>query len=98
LHKGIANSRDPHVYEYGQRQQFWIPLPEDLATTPVVDFVLTNLHVVCVNVLGLDDELTEGREYEMKALDESFVTIVNDKGERKQYLMERFKQSQGAAA
>ena len=88
LRVGIAGERNPHVWDYGQRVQFWIPLARDMVEEREIQTVGTK--VVCVNVIGLD-ELTEGREYNVESTDNELVTITNDNGQSKQYLMDRFK-------
>ena len=90
LKKGIAHSRNPHVWDYGQRVQFWIPLSEDMVEPKPRPEFQNDILVVCINATGLD-ELTEGREYNVVSWDDDLMIVVNDLGERKAYFPDRFK-------
>jgi len=89
LTKGIAWSRNNHVWEYGQRMQFWIPLPEDMEEEEV-KIEMTGNRVVCINASGRE-QLTEGREYNVLKQEKEIILIVDDSGNQEKYFADRFK-------
>ena len=89
LTKGIAWSRNNHVWEYGQRMQFWIPLPEDMEEEDA-KIEMTGNRVVCINASGRE-QLTEGREYNVLKQEKDIILIVDDSGNQEKYFSDRFK-------
>jgi hypothetical protein len=88
LEIGIAGTRNPRVWDYGQQTQFWVPLPMDMRKAEPEIKLPSRL--VCINAEGRD-ELTAGREYNVISTKNNLVMIVNDLGVQEQYFLDRFK-------
>ena len=73
---------DHHVYAHGLRMQFWIPFPNE--------GMKPGIQVVCVDAFGLEG-LTEGKVYNVDALDGDLFVLVDDNGEKGEFLIERFR-------
>ena len=76
---------DAHLWNYGLRQQFWVPLPEDLARCAEEGGVMAT----CLDATGRE-WLKEGESYPVANRVEDMVTIVVD-GEERELFAERFR-------
>jgi len=75
-----------HVWVHGTSHQFWIPGAND-APRPR----LTGLRVyVCVNAIGCPN-LTEGQKYQAVEGGDELLSLKDDDGEEREFLLERFK-------
>jgi len=76
---------DEHLWNYGMRQQFWVPLAREMD-----EFAdKGRMMVTCLDATGRD-WLEEGKQYFMTGRMDDMVTILVS-GEERECLAERFK-------
>jgi hypothetical protein len=85
---------DDHLWDWGPRDQFWIPNEKDLKGIeeiegPVWKPKIKQRYYRCINALGIS-ELTKGKIYQPKNWKDDMLLILNDDGDLVEYLTERF--------
>jgi len=75
---------DHHLWNYGDRMQFWIPSASDLVASG-------EKRVECVDATGLEG-FREGGEYEMVGFDKGLFVVIDDMGTERRCFEERFRE------
>lgn len=84
MHKGIAHSRDFHVWEYGKHAQIWMPDKWDDENTTTENCIAT-----CRDAGSLTN-LTVGKGYRLLKMEGDLIRIVDDNNEENTFFFDRF--------
>jgi hypothetical protein len=81
----VQRAWDSHLWDYGLRQQFWVPVPSDNVWSNPIG----KSRAVCVDATGRD-WLEVGKEYKVEGASEDMVVVVVD-GQDRECLADRFR-------
>ena len=76
---------DSHLVDYGLRLQFWVPTDEEA--------ISGGAGVVCIDVEGVEEFMTEGTAYELVGRADGLYVVVCDDGERREFDPDRFEET-----